>query len=117
MIQKTNSGSILLREELNEDLLRKELEGLGLVRPIVGISNPWYYRKNNTDTWIMIGESEDMHGNFPVRWDTTVLENGQYEVKRIDARLCEAAWRGEGHRQRKYGESRCKELSCRRRIE
>jgi hypothetical protein len=22
-----------------------------------------------------------MHENFPVRWDTTALENGQYEVK------------------------------------
>jgi hypothetical protein len=23
----------------------------------------------------------NIHGDFPVRWDTTVLENGQYEVK------------------------------------
>jgi hypothetical protein len=80
-ILKTYSGSILLREELSEDLLRKELEGLGLAGGIVRINNPWYYRKKNTDTWIMIGESEDIHGDFPVRWDTTVLENGQYEVK------------------------------------
>ena len=80
-ILKTYSGSISLREELDEDLLHKELEGLGLTGPIVRINNPWYYRKKNTDTWIMIGESEDMHGNFPVRWDTTVLENGQCEVK------------------------------------
>ncbi|MFP3880445.1 MAG: hypothetical protein ACLFVA_05785 [Dehalococcoidia bacterium] len=80
-ILETYSGSILLREELDEDLLHKELEELGLAGPIIRINNPWYYRKKNTDTWIMIGESDDIHGNFPVRWDTTVLENGQYEVK------------------------------------
>ena len=80
-VLETYSGSILLREELDEDLLHKELEELGLAGPIVRISNPWYYRKKNTDTWIMIGESDDIHGNFAVRWDTTVLENGQYEIK------------------------------------
>ncbi len=39
-----------------------------------------YYRKKNTGTWIKIGESDDRSENFPVRWDTTNLENGQYEV-------------------------------------
>ena len=28
----------------------------------------------------MIGESDDRHENFPVRWDTTGLESGQYEI-------------------------------------
>ena len=46
----------------------------------MGVTNPWYYRKKNTDTWIKIGESEDRRRNFPVRWDTTNLGNGQYEV-------------------------------------
>jgi len=79
-VLKTYSGSVLLREELDEELLRKELEELGLAGPIVRITNPWYYRQKNTDTWIKVGESEDKQENFPVRWDTTSLENGQYEV-------------------------------------
>jgi hypothetical protein len=77
---KSYSGSVRLREEFDEDLLRKELEGLGLTGRIVRVTNPWYYRKKNANTWIKIGESEDRHENFPVRWDTTSLENGQYEV-------------------------------------
>ena len=77
---KKYSGNVLLREELDEELLHKELEELGLTGPIVRVTNPWYYRKKNTDTWIKIGESRDREENFPVRWDTTSLENGQYEV-------------------------------------
>jgi hypothetical protein len=77
---KKYSGNVLLREELDEDLLRKELDDLALAGSIVTVTNPWYYRKKNTGTWIKIGESEDRHENFPVRWDTTSLENGQYEV-------------------------------------
>jgi hypothetical protein len=79
-VLKKYSGNVLLREEFDEDLLRKELEELGLTGPIVRVTNPWYYRKKNTDTWIKIGESRDREENFPVRWDTTALENGQYEV-------------------------------------
>jgi len=74
------SGAVVLREELDEDLLRKELEALGISGPITTITNPWYCRKKNTDTWIKIGESNNKHENFPIRWDTTSLENGQYEV-------------------------------------
>jgi len=74
------SGKVLLREELDEDLLHKELKELGLAGPISRITNPWYYRRKNTDTWIRVGVSEDREENFPVRWDTTKLENGQYEV-------------------------------------
>jgi hypothetical protein len=74
------SGAVRLRENFDEDLLRKELEELGLTGRIVRVTNPWYYRKKNTDTWIKIGESEDRRENFPVRWDTTNLENGKYEV-------------------------------------
>ena len=79
-IFKTYSGSVQLREEFDEDLLRKELEELGFAGPIVRITNPWYYRKRNSNTWIKIGESEDRHRYFPAVWDTTNLENGQYEV-------------------------------------
>jgi hypothetical protein len=79
-VLKTYSGNVLLREEYDEDLLNKELDELGLTGHIARINNPWYYRKKNTDTWIQIGESTDEHRYFSVRWDTTNLENGQYEV-------------------------------------
>jgi len=77
---KKYSGNVLLREEFEKDLAVKELEELGFTGPIVRVTNPWYYRKKNTDTWIKIGESDNMSENFPVRWDTAKLENGQYEI-------------------------------------
>jgi hypothetical protein len=77
---KTYSGAIQLREELDDDLLRQELDELRLDGPVVRIVNPWYFREKGTDTWILIGESTDRQQNFPVRWDTTVLKNGQYEI-------------------------------------
>ncbi len=77
---KSYSGTVQLREDFDEDLLRKELEALKLLGPIVRVTNPWYYRQKNTDTWLKIGESDDRSANFPVRWDTSQLENGQYEV-------------------------------------
>ncbi|HEX7364799.1 MAG TPA: hypothetical protein VF366_06530 [Dehalococcoidia bacterium] len=79
-VLKSYSGSVLLREEFDEDLLHKEMQALGVSGPIVGITNPWYYRKKNSDTWIKIGESSNEQQNFPTRWDTTVLEDGQYEL-------------------------------------
>jgi hypothetical protein len=77
---KSYSGATQLREGLEEDLLRKELEELGITGSVSRIANPWYYRKKDTDTWIRIGESTDKQQNFPVRWDTTNLENGKYEI-------------------------------------
>ena len=77
---KTYSGSVRLREEYDEDLLRTELKELGITGPILRVSNPWYIRKKSTDTWIKIGESEDKENNFSVRWDTTTLKNGKYEI-------------------------------------
>ncbi|HXZ30499.1 MAG TPA: hypothetical protein VEG43_04970, partial [Dehalococcoidia bacterium] len=74
------SGSVLLREEFDENLLQRQLEQLGFAGRIVRTTNPWYYRKKNTKTWIKVGESDDRHRYFPVMWDTTGLENGQYEV-------------------------------------
>ncbi len=79
-VLKSYSGGVRLREELDEDMLRKELAELSLSGPIERVSNPWYYRKKNTGTWIKIGESDNRRENFPVRWDTTNLENGQYEI-------------------------------------
>ena len=74
------SGIVMLREEFDEDLLHKELEELGVSGHIERVTNPWYYRKKSTDTWIKIGESGEIEKNFPVKWDTTKLANGQYEV-------------------------------------
>ena len=74
------SGFVQLRERLDEELLDMELEELGIFWPIIRISNPWYYRMKGAETWIKIGESEDKQGNFAVGWDTTTLQNGQYEI-------------------------------------
>ena len=79
-VLKTYSGTVRMREEFDEELLRKELETLGLPSLILRVVNPWYIRKKNTSTWIKIGESDDKAENFPVSWDTRGLENGQYEV-------------------------------------
>ena len=55
---KRFSGAVLLRESLNGELLQQELSALGFSGAIVKISNPWYYRKKGTDSWIKIGESD-----------------------------------------------------------
>jgi hypothetical protein len=74
------SGVVRLRESLDEELLHKEMEELGISGAVVKITNPWYFRKKGTGSWIKIGESQDMEENFPVRWDTSGLENGSYEI-------------------------------------
>ena len=79
-VLKKFSGLVKLREQLDEELLRKELEALGLAGVVKRIVNPWYYRKKGTDTWVKIGESDDKSENFAVALRTTDLENGQYEV-------------------------------------
>jgi hypothetical protein len=79
-VLKSYSGTVVLREEFDEDLLHRELQALGISGPIETITNPWYYRKKNTDTWVKIAESSNEQQNFPARWDTTGMENGQYEV-------------------------------------
>ena len=79
-VMKSYSGAVQLRENLDEELLSKELEEMNLTGSIIRIVNPWYFRKKDTDTWIKIGESSDKAQNFPIRWDTTVLENGKYEI-------------------------------------
>ena len=77
---KEYSGHVQLRERFDEDLLAKELRQLNMSGPIVKITNPWYFRRKGEDTWIKIGESEAIEDNFPVSWDTTQLDNGEYEV-------------------------------------
>ena len=77
---KTFKGVIRLREKYDEDLLRQELDALGLSGGVIRVTNPWYCRKKGTETWIKIGESEDKNEDFPVRWDTSKVEQGSYEV-------------------------------------
>jgi hypothetical protein len=77
---KEFSGIAVLRENFDEGLLREELKNLGLDGAVVKVINPWYYRKRGEDTWIKIGESDRREDNFPVRWDTSRLTDGTYEV-------------------------------------
>lgn len=74
------SGRIQLRENLDRQLLKKDLESLGLEGAVVRIVNPWYVRKTGLTTWMKVGESDDESANFPVTWDTTTVENGTYEI-------------------------------------
>jgi hypothetical protein len=74
------SGRVLLRESFDEDLLRTELRELGLSGYPLKATNPWYCRKKGTETWLKIGESSDQEQSFAVPWDTTNLENGEYQV-------------------------------------
>lgn len=77
---KSYSGTVSLRENLNEELLRKELNEMGVMGPVMRITNPWYFRKKGDTTWIKIGESENKDDNFAQRWDTERLASGKYEV-------------------------------------
>ena len=79
-VAKNFSGIVVLRENFDEELLRKELKDLGLDGAVVRVTNPWYFRKKDTDTWIKIGESDRREDNFPVKWDTSRLSNGTYQV-------------------------------------
>jgi hypothetical protein len=77
---KQFSGIVVLRENFDEGLLREELKNLGLDGAVVKVINPWYYRRRGEDTWIKVGESDQREENFPVRWDTSNLADGTYEV-------------------------------------
>jgi hypothetical protein len=74
------SGCVLLREKFDEELLRKQLDERGHSGSVIRVTNGWFFRKKNSEKWIRIGESGDIIRNFPVIWDTTNLENGQYEI-------------------------------------
>jgi hypothetical protein len=74
------SGYVLLREHFDEELLRKQMDERGLSGSVVRVTNGWFYRRKNSERWNKIGESGDIPGNFPVKWDTTCLPDGQYEI-------------------------------------
>lgn len=79
-VLKSYSGIVQLREQLDRDLLQKEIQELGIPGNVFKISNPWYFREKGSGSWIKIGESADEHENFPVTWDTSKLKDGEYEV-------------------------------------
>ena len=76
-VLKTYSGTVVLREKYDNDLLHQELNQLNIQGHVIDIVNPWYYRHKGDDTWLKIGESNDKSNNFPTSWNTTALENGQ----------------------------------------
>jgi len=78
--QRTLSGRVVLRESFDEELLKKDLEQLGYSHAAIKATNPWYYRKKNTESWIKIDESSDRQNNFAVPWVTTKLKNGEYQI-------------------------------------
>jgi len=77
---KKYSGNVQMREEYDAELLRKEMDDLGISGAVDRVTNPWYYRCKGAETWVKIGESSDAGNNFAVRWDTTCLANGDYEI-------------------------------------
>ena len=56
------------------------MEELGFGGYPIKATNPWYCRKSGTETWVKIGESAEKKENFAVPWDTTKLNNGEYQV-------------------------------------
>ncbi len=77
---KHYSGRVLLRETLDDDLLRKELEVIRVDGQPISYINAWYIRKKGTATWIKVGESTNREHDIGVRLDTTQFENGPYQV-------------------------------------
>jgi hypothetical protein len=77
---KHYSGRVLLRETLDDDMLRKELDSIRVSGQPFSYSNAWYIRKKGVLTWIKIGESTNREHDFAVRLDTSELENGAYQV-------------------------------------
>ncbi len=80
LLRKTVSGSTVLGDSFDDSLLRQELIANCLPLDVVKVKNPWFYRKKNSDSWLMIGESDNIEDNFPVEWDFSRLQNGSYEV-------------------------------------
>lgn len=73
-------GCVVLRESLDDELLRKELSVLKISGYPTGVTNAWYIRKKGNQTWIKVGESSNRQMDFAVRFDSSELENGEYQV-------------------------------------
>ena len=77
---KTYCGCVLLRENFDDDLLKKELQSSEVSGYPVGYNNCWYIRRKGTRGWIKVGESSDRLFDFGIRLDTTEFPNGPYQV-------------------------------------
>jgi len=73
-------GCVVLRENYDDELLKKDLEDLRISGYPIGVSNAWFIRKKGTQTWIKVGESANRQLDFAVRFDSAELGNGQYQV-------------------------------------
>jgi len=73
-------GCVVLRESLDEELLKKELSALGISGYLTGVTNAWYVRKKGSQTWIKVGESSNKQMDFAVRFDSADFHNGEYQV-------------------------------------
>ncbi len=74
------SGRVQLKEEVDEGLLRRELDLMGLSGPITRIMNQWFIRRIGENTWRQLAASDERPSDFRVIWDSTSVENGDYEV-------------------------------------
>lgn len=74
------SGSVMLRCTFDRELLDKHLKTRGFSGSIARVTGSWFFRKKYSEIWTKIGESCDIRRDFAVRWDTSRLENGQYEI-------------------------------------
>lgn len=77
---KKYCGQVVFRENLDDELLKKELESLSISGSPIGYANAWFIRKKGTQTWIKVGESVNRYQDFGVSLDTTELKNGAYQV-------------------------------------
>ncbi len=73
-------GCVLLRQNLDDDLLRKELNTMEISGRPAGYVNVWHIRKKGTSSWIRIGESSDRERDFCVRLNTRQFQNGLYQI-------------------------------------
>jgi len=73
---KHYSGRVLLRESLDDELLKKELEAMNIEGRPVSFTNAWHIRKKGTQTWIKVGESTAREHDFCIRLDRKRLLPG-----------------------------------------
>lgn len=77
---KKYCGLVLFRGNLNEELLKKELESIKLEGYPTAYAICWYIRHKGTQSWIKIGESFNRINDFGVRLDTAEFEDGTYQI-------------------------------------
>jgi len=77
---KKYHGCVLLRQNLDDELLKKELNAMDIPGLPAGYSNCWHIRKKGTQSWIKIGESFDRERDFCIRLNTRQFQNGFYQI-------------------------------------